>query len=521
MARSRGFELFGHPLDVNQMLFADSGNATTTEAPEPSAAPEPEREPLAFLAEDGRPSLKRYCELVTPAWNWEWAHLRAIDELLDKVTRGEIRRLIIELPTRIGKTEKSTVRYPAMRLEENPKTNIMVTGYNEKFAMRLSRKIKRIVRGRVPLSTEKKGSADWETTEGGGVQAAGVGVGIAGLPADLIMIDDPTKNRQDAYSQAHRDMVWEWYVEDIYTRLEPTGAIVLTMARRHEDDLVGRILASEDAANWTVLRLPALAEPDDPLGRPEGAALCPDRYDEAHYARMRKVQGEAAFNAMQQQRPAPASGLIFKADWIHYYTTVDHPIVENGFAVPYLPAAFTAELQSWDMTFKDNKGSDFVAGHVWKRLKANCYLIARKHDRLDFPATIRAVRELTRLYPTAKRKLVEDKANGPAVIATLKHEITGLVAVDPSEVGDKIARAHSVTHMWEAGNVWLPHPAIAPWVKGFIMEHLQFPFGTHDDDVDAGAQALAEFQSQIDLEEKRAEFEKRRQGSTSIVNTRM
>jgi predicted phage terminase large subunit-like protein len=171
------------------------------------------------------------------------------------------------------------------------------------------------------------------------------------------------------------------------------------------------------------------------------------------------------------------------------------------------------------MSFKDKASSDFVAGHVWKRKGANCYLVARIRDRLNFPATIHAVRRMTGEHPGVSLKLVEDKANGPAVISTLESEITGLVGVEPD--GDKVARANAVTAMWEAGNVRLPHPAIAPWVKGFVLEHLQFPLGVHDDDVDAGTQALRRFQQQMELEAARDEFEKRRQGSVSMRTTRM
>lgn len=447
--------------------------------------------------------------------------MRAIDAVLDKVTSGEIKRLIIVTGTRIGKTEKVTVRYPAMRLEADPSLNVIVTGYNDRFARRLSRKILRLVRHRVPMAVDKQGAGEWETAAGGGLIAAGVGVGVAGLPAGLIMMDDPTKSRKDAYSKAHRDAVWEWYLEDVYTRLEPNGAVVLTMARRHEDDLVGRILASEDADSWTVLHMPALSEGEgDPLGRPEGAAICPERFDEKAYARMRRAQGEAAFSALQQGSPAPASGLIFQGDWVRYYTVPEHPIIEDGFAVPVIPTGgWTSQLQSWDMSFKDKASSDFVAGHVWKRRGANCYLVDRTHGRLNFPATINAVLDMCDKHPTVALKLVEDKANGPAVISSLQSEITGLVGVEPE--GDKVSRANAVTSMWEAGNVWLPHPAIAPWVTGFVLEHLQFPLGVHDDDVDAGTQALRRFQQQIELEEKRAAFEARRQGSTSMRTTRI
>lgn len=445
------------------------------------------RDPLRRA--DGSPiGLGNYCRVVTPEWNWNWQHLRYLDRVLDRVVAGELKRVILELPTRIGKTEKASVRLPAYALELDPTMPIIVTGYNDTFAKRLSRKIRRVASSRIPLSKEVNSAGEWETEAGGGVRAAGVGVGIAGLPAHGIIVDDPTKSREDAYSQAHRDKVWEWFVEDLYLRLEPTGWMIVTMARRHEDDLVGRILASESADDWTVVRLPALAENDDPLARPVGAALCPDRFDEKHYAKMRKVIGEASFNATQQQRPAPASGLIFKSEWFRYYTTSDHPIIEHGRAVPTLPPVFSSHLQTWDMSFKDAKQSDKVSGLVLSRLTANVYLRDRSNDRRDFVATLSEVEKMTRKWPGVLLKLVEDKANGPAVVSALRARIPGLVPVTPD--GDKVSRAHAVTPIFESGNVWFPHPSIAPWVKALEMELLQFPLGAHDDDVDALTQGL-------------------------------
>jgi predicted phage terminase large subunit-like protein len=457
-----------------------------------------------LLRADGSPiGLGAYCRIVTPQWNWNWPHLRALDVALDKVIGGEIRRLIVVMPTRIGKTEKVSVRFPSYALELHPDWPMMVTAYNDKYASRLSRKIRRVAAGRVPFAADRNAAGDWETEQGGGVRAAGVGVGIAGLPAKLILVDDPTKSRDDAYSQAHRDKVWEWFIEDLYTRLEPDGAMVVTMARRHEDDLVGRILASEDAANWTVVHLPALAEDDDPLGRRPGEALCPDRFDEKAYAKMRKLQGEVAFSALQQGRPAPASGLVFKSAWWRYYTTHEHPIKD----VPTLPPVFASQLQSWDMSFKDKKSSDKVSGMVIARLGANAYLRDRSNDRRDFVGTIKAVQDMTKKWPAATLKLVEDKANGPAVISQLRTSIPGLVAVEPK--GDKVSRAHAVTPLFESGNVWFPHPSIAPWVKALELELLQFPFGANDDDVDALVQGLLRIIAQINGEpDPQAENEK-------------
>jgi predicted phage terminase large subunit-like protein len=447
---------------------------------------------------DGKPiGSKAYCELVTPEWNWEWKHLQVMDGVIDRIVSGELRFVILSVPPRHGKTEKMTVRQAAYRLELDPSLPIILAAYNSKTARKFSRKIRRLARGRIELSKERQAAEDWETEAGGGVRAAGVGEGIAGLPGKLILVDDPIKDAAEADSQAFRDRVWEWYTEDVYTRLEPGGAIVITMTRRHEDDLVGRILASEDGPSWTVIRLPAIAEDTgDPIGRAPGEALCPDRYDETALARIKRVVGPRTWSSLYQQRPAPAEGYIFKSEWFRYYTTRDHPIIENGFAVPTLPPVMQGWLQSWDMSFKEKSDSDFVDGQVWSRLGADCYLRDEDHARRDFVGSLGAVKRLSAKWPDAHLKLIEDKANGPAIISAARDQLPGLVAVQPE--GDKVSRAYAVTPICESGNVWLPHPAIAPWVTRLVLSLTQFPYGQHDDDVDAFTQALRRLMQQID-----------------------
>jgi predicted phage terminase large subunit-like protein len=473
-----------------------------------------QRHPLHHA--DGSPiGLQRYCESVTPVYRWDWPHMRMICATLDKVQSGEITRLIIELPPRHAKTALASIRFPAYLLELNPATRIIAAAHGDDLANDISRQTRRLVSGRVALARDRNAVAEWETEAGGAYRAKGAGAGTAGLPADYFLVDDPFGNALAAYSQATRNRLWNWFVEDVYTRLESGGRLVVTMTRRHEDDIVGRIKASEEAGDWTVLRLPAIAEDEDPLGRPVGRALWPEKFDETY---LKKVEQRSpiTFASLYQQRPAPAKGFIFQADWFRYYTTREHPIIENGLAMPMLPEKFTAQAISIDCSFKDKATSDFVAGLVGGRRGSDCYVLTDHiHDRLNFPATIKATRGLSARNPDATHKLVEDKANGPAVIATLRSEIAGLIGVEPE--GDKVARAHAITHLFEAGNVWFPHPSIAPWVKTLTLELLQFPLGAHDDLTDALTQLLRRFDKQIQAEE--AERERVRRSSGRSVRT--
>jgi predicted phage terminase large subunit-like protein len=419
-----------------------------------------------------RPALLPWLQRVSPAYRWDWPHLRYIQDALERVTQGELRRLLICIPPRHGKSELATVRYSVYRLVNDPGLRIIVGAYNQILANKFSRKARRIAEVELQLASDRYAVEDWETTAGGGVRAVGVGGGITGQGGDLIVIDDPVKSREEAESQAYRDRCWEWYTDDLYTRLEPGGAVILIMTRWHADDLAGRILASETAGEWTVINLPAEAEEGDPLGRPLGAPLCPERYDSEALADRRRVLGAYGYNALYGQRPSPPEGGMLKRSWWRRYDTP--------------PERFDEVIQSWDMTFKDTKASDFVCGQVWGRRGAEAYLLDLVWGRFDIVATLAAVRALSARWPQATAKYVEDKANGPAVIAMLRQEIGGMIAVEPE--GGKVARVVAVSPTIEAGNVYLPR--FAPWADAFIEECAAFPTGANDDQVDAMSQAL-------------------------------
>ena len=411
-----------------------------------------------------------WLEEVTPRYTWTWPHILHIRQHLDRVTAGEIRRLMIFVPPRHGKSELTTVRYPAWRLERAPETRVIIGCYNSTLAEVFGRSARRICSERIALSADRTSVGDWETTAGGGLRAVGVGSGVTGRGADVIIVDDPIKSREEANSQAYRDRVFNWWTDDLYTRLEPDAAIILILTRWHMDDLAGRILASEDAPNWTVVSLPAFAEANDPLGRTEGEALCPERFDEEALATIKAVQG-SSFEALYQQRPSALEGAIFKRDWWRHY--------REG-------PTFSRIVQSWDTAFKAGEANDFSVCTTWGETKAGWYLLDRWKRRVEFPALkVMAQTLFEQFKPSVV--LVEDKASGQSLIQELKRD-TRLPILAIKVDSDKVSRAYAVTPLIETGRVFLPESA--PWLVDYVDSMANFPNATYDDDVDSTTQAL-------------------------------
>jgi predicted phage terminase large subunit-like protein len=282
------------------------------------------------------------------------------------------------------------------------------------------------------------------------------------------------------------------------------GHKVVIQQRLHEADLTGDLLTK---GGYELLCLPAEFEPErrcvtsigwsDPREQC-GGLLWPQKVTNADLEELKRSLGAYRYAGQYQQRPSPAEGGIFKRVHLRYWRPAHLELppvhVRNSDtavlhipAMP-IPAQFDTMIQSWDMAFKDKSTSDYVVGQVWGALKADRFLLDQHRQRMDMPATKEAVRAMSDRWPRAAAKLVEDKANGPAVIQELKHDVSGLIEVTPE--GGKMARAHAVSPQVEAGNVYLPHPAIAPWVAEFIEEACAFPNGRYDDQVDAMTQAL-------------------------------
>jgi predicted phage terminase large subunit-like protein len=476
------------------------------------------------FARNPNPSLKAYIEeswhVVEPATPYVhgW-HIDAICEHLEAVTNGYIRNLLINMPPRHMKSLLVSVFFPTWEWIARPERRFLFSSYAQSLSKRDSIKCRRIIEspfyrakyGHIfKLTSDQNEKMRFENNKTGYRIATSVDGSATGEGGDLIVVDDP-HNAKQAQSDTIRENVLTWWDETMSTRMNDpkTGAKVIVMQRLHERDLSGHVL---EQGGYEHLCLPAEYEPKpfvclaglqhDKRTQP-GELLWEERFDQPSIDALKRALGSYGAAGQLQQRPSPATGGILKRYWWQYWQPKGAnlpPVMvqqEDGSFQNYiavdLPDSFDEEIQSWDMSFKDEKAAkggkpDFVCGGLWKRKGANKYRFDEVHDRLDFPATCSAVIAFSAAHPKATAKLVEDKANGSAVIATLKSKISGLIPVEPE--GGKIVRANAVAPEIESGNVFLPHPMLKPWVDAFIEECAAFPNGANDDRVDEMSQAL-------------------------------
>lgn len=457
---------------------------------------------------DARGNLLDFTLYTKPDYDAGWFH-ESLSRVLDRFVAGEIKRLIVMAPPGHGKSELVSRRLPSYLLGRDPDATIIAASYSSDLASRMNRDVQRIIDSpeyadlfpntrlygknirSVASGAWLRNNDIFEVVGQRGVyRSAGVGGGITGMRAKYALIDDPFKDRKAADSATMRQALWDWYTSTLYTRLAKgeDGSILLTLTRWHEDDLAGRLLelAKNDpnADQWVVVRYEALKETkdgaavDDP--RKLGEALWPSGYSAKRLKGIRASIGTRDWNALFQQRPTAQAGAMIKRSWIKYYKV--------------LPARFDRKLTSWDMSFKEAEGADRVVGSAYGKRGADKYLLDQVADVMDFPTTVKTVKAFTKKHPDIHEHLVEAKANGPAVISTLKHEISGLIPVEPR--GSKVARLASVSPDYEAGNVYYPDPSIATFaIHDHVEEVVNFPKAPKDDRVDAESQALDRFRS--------------------------
>lgn len=309
------------------------------------------------------------------------------------------------------------------------------------------------------------------------------------LVHNCMIIDDPVKDREQADSVTYRRRVWDWWTDVASARLAPGAPAIVILTRWHHDDLAARLLKSD--TGWEALNIPAQCEDPatDPLGRPTGVFMdsARGRTTEQWEAR-KKAAGAATWASLYQGHPTPATGGLFPSTG---WTTYGNRLwIDGDDGTCWIPNIdHDSELiQSWDLAFKDKATSDWVVGQVWLRRGTTCFLVDQVRGRWSFTETCQQIRNLAARWPQALRKLVEDKANGPAVIDALHGVVAGLIPIEPD--GGKLARAQAITPLVEAGDVRLPATELAPWVADLTTEAAHFPAGKHDDQVDALTQAL-------------------------------
>lgn len=418
-----------------------------------------------------------------PTWTTDARHIRLIAEHLDKVQSGEIDRLAIHMPPRHGKSETVTVRFPLYALEHDPTANVLVTGYNERFARKFGRKTRNLGQSRGLVSDDKSAQDEWATKQGGLYMARGVGSPPTGTGFKLIVIDDPIRRREDAESEVYREKVWDWYTDDLYTRLEPGGAIVLVMTLWHEDDIGARAIASEPG-RWTILKLPAIAEEDDSLGRPKGEPLWPERYDAEAIERIRQVmlrnEGERSYEALYQQNPKAREGNLFKVDKIEFVTKV--PGLLN-------------KARGWDLAATENDG-DWTAG---VKIEGPCpkglYYVTPKRFRHEPYQRNQEIKKTAREDGKDVFIVVPEDpgAGGKEAAQSLVKFLAGFPVRAKRVTGEKELRAEPFASQVNAGNVRVVHdgtPESIRIAKEYVEELRTFPEGKHDDQVDASSDAF-------------------------------
>lgn len=423
-----------------------------------------------------RRSLEGWFRLLNPSFEVAPHHARVVQEL-EAVERGDTKRLIISMPPRHGKTELASIAFPSWYLGRNPDARCILASYGAGLAHKISRRARNAFETHsgyifnTSLAGDSASVSDWDIAEHrGGLTAVGVDGPVTGKGGDLILVDDPVKDAAEAESEPKRESTKEWYRSVLRTRLHPNGAIVVIQTRWHEDDLAGWLLR-EASEPWKVLNLPMVDSNGAPLW---------DKWA-GEVEKIRVSVGTRAWESLYQGRPTAVEGGTFKKSWFRYWDKQIHPVECEQI------------IQSWDLSFKGTTSSDFVVGTVWGKAKgrAEYHLLDMVRKRMDFPETVRAIVGLSAKWPQATVKLVEDKANGPAVISSLRGQLEGLIAVNPE--GGKESRASAVSHLFEGGNVFIPNPRMYPWVEDYISEMCSFPFGSHDDAVDSTSQALTRF----------------------------
>lgn len=424
------------------------------------------------------------------------------------------------MPPQHGKSTFSSGIFPAYFLGRNPDACVSLVSYAADFAEQWGGEVKNLFETVAPqywgLTTckRRKRTNGWWHIDGhrGGMRCVGVDGSLTGFPTDLAIIDDPIKNAKEAFSPARRKACIDFYHSCLETRRSATAAVILVMTRWHVDDLAGYLLEKQKG-QWEVLSMPALAwDPKelpksiketyrgDPLGRAPGEALCPQLKPKWYLEEYRQGATKYFFDSMFQQVPTPLGGGIFKESWfanrwVESQLPVKFDPQKNRWEYRNKRKVFDDIIQVWDFPFDLNETGSFAVGQVWARWNGRFFLLDQFRKRIGIPGMIAAVAQMTKKWPMTRAKLLECKAAGPKVIKALKGKIPGIIPIDPTGKGSKEVRALVHTHYLEGGDCVFP--AHADWWEEFLVEFLQFPNGSTDDQVDNWSAAMERLSQKV------------------------
>lgn len=446
-----------------------------------------------ILIKKARNSFKHFVAYTMPDYFFGWHH-KILCEKLQAFQEKKIRRLMIFMPPRHGKSQLGSRHFPAYCFGKNPNARIIATSYSSDLASDMNIDTQKIINSiryrdvfpRTSMSSKsvvtvstlpRRNSTMFEIVGHNGVyRSAGVGGPITGKGADYILIDDPIKNNKEAESKVYRDAIWKWYTSTLYTRLEEKGSVLLIMTRWHEDDLAGRLLkASEnpEADQWEVLRLPAIREdlsnPVDP--RDIGQALWPEKYDLTDLKKIKAVIGSRYWTSLYQNIPSPMEGNVIKREWFKTYSRKE--ILFNRPPDFYIDSSYT-----------DKTSNDPSAILAYYPKGKNLYLSHSMSKHLTFPQFIKFLPLYLEAngYTNRSRVYIEPKASGISIYQEIRDKTNINIIKDRPPVEAKLTRVFSATPVMETNKVFVPEDE--SWVDQFLTELAQFPNGTFDDQVD-------------------------------------